>query len=103
MWNVCGEDRKKWMFAGVAVVLFLVFRFILPLIYPFLFGAVLATACLFAAPVAPLVGERIASAKKPWVIAACSVGASAGYILLFLLCIAAMVNSSYSPFLYFRF
>ena len=42
MWNVRGENRAKWIFTGVAVVLFLVFRFVVPLIYPFLVGAVLA-------------------------------------------------------------
>ena len=42
MWNVLRENREKAIFAGVAAALFLFFRFVVPLIYPFLLGAVIA-------------------------------------------------------------
>ncbi len=42
MWDVLSENKEKWIFAGAAVVLFLVFRYVFPLIWPFLLGALLA-------------------------------------------------------------
>lgn len=44
MWDVFKRNREKWIFAGVAIGLFLVFRFVIPLVYPFLFGAMIAAA-----------------------------------------------------------
>ncbi len=67
------------------------------------FGLVLAAACLLAAPAASKVKEKVLAADKPALTAACGAVLSAGYVLLFILSVAAMVNSSYSPFLYFRF
>ncbi len=42
MWNVWAQHKEKWIFAGAAVVLFLLFRYVFPLIWPFLLGALLA-------------------------------------------------------------
>lgn len=44
MRNVFTENRDKWIFAGAAIALFLVFRYVFPLIWPFLLGALLAAA-----------------------------------------------------------
>ena len=42
MWKTFSENREKWIFAGAAIALFLVFRYVFPLIWPFLIGAILA-------------------------------------------------------------
>ncbi len=42
MWNVLSQNKEKWIFAGAAAALFLVFRYVFPLIWPFLIGALLA-------------------------------------------------------------
>jgi sporulation integral membrane protein YtvI len=42
MWETILQHKEKWIFAGVGVALFLVFRYVFPLIWPFLIGAVLA-------------------------------------------------------------
>lgn len=42
MWEMFSEKKEKIMFAGAAVALFLVFRYVFPLIWPFLLGGFLA-------------------------------------------------------------
>ncbi len=44
MWSVWEKNKEKIRFAGAAIGLFLVFRFVVPLIYPFIIGALLAVA-----------------------------------------------------------
>lgn len=67
------------------------------------FGLVLAAACLFATPFAIRVKKRVLSSGSDALIKVGNVALGAGYIILFILCVAAIVNNSYSPFLYFRF
>ena len=42
MWNSILENKEKWIFVGASAALFLVFRYVFPLVWPFLFGAILA-------------------------------------------------------------
>ncbi len=42
MWKTFSENREKWIFTGAAIALFLVFRYVFPLVWPFLIGAILA-------------------------------------------------------------
>jgi len=67
------------------------------------FGVILAAACVLATPAASKLRARIDASDNPRLIAWSSAALSAGYILLFIICVAAMVNNSYSPFLYFQF
>ncbi len=73
------------------------------LYYLLSFGVVLLAAALLATPIATKIRERISACGNEKVITACNVALGAGYILLFVVCIAAIVNNSYSPFLYFKF
>ena len=42
MCNSILENKEKWIFVGASAALFLVFRYVFPLIWPFLLGALLA-------------------------------------------------------------
>jgi len=67
------------------------------------FGVIFVVACLLSGSAASKVKERVLAAKNSIQITVCNAALSIGYILLFIMSVAAMVNSSYSPFLYFRF
>lgn len=66
------------------------------------YGVVLLTAVVLAFPVYPWVKQKISrmgNARRT----AFRTAALAGYVLLFLLTTAYLVNDTYNPFLYFRF
>ena len=42
MWEILSEKKEKIIFLGAAAVLFLIFRYVFPLIWPFLLGGILA-------------------------------------------------------------
>jgi len=67
------------------------------------FGIVLLLACLLATPFATRVREYIDSRDNATLTKVCSGVLLVGYVLLFAASLAAIVNNSYSPFLYFRF
>lgn len=67
------------------------------------FGVVLVAAALLATPIATKIRERVSACGNEKVITACNAALGVGYVLLFVVCIAAIVNNSYSPFLYFKF
>jgi len=67
------------------------------------FGVIIAAACLMAAPVAPRIRSHIEASGSRVLTGLGNVLLVIGYVAMFMLCVAAMVNSSYSPFLYFRF
>ncbi|MCM1136496.1 MAG: MBOAT family protein [Clostridium sp.] len=65
-------------------------------------GPLLLTAILLSFPLYPFLkekAERLSRGGK----AALSIGMAAGYVLLFILTTAYLVNDTYNPFLYFRF
>lgn len=67
------------------------------------FGVIIAAACLMASPVAPRIRSHIEASGSRVLTGLVNVLLVIGYVAMFMLCVAAMVNSSYSPFLYFRF
>ena len=67
------------------------------------FGVVIALACVLSTPLASTVRKCIDGCGSRVTKGICNGAVSIGYILLFVICVAAMVNDSYSPFLYFRF
>ena len=66
------------------------------------FWPVLLAACLLATPLVAYLRNKLDSTDGRMTKIA-NVTVSAGYIVCFILCVAAIVNHSYSPFLYFRF
>ncbi|WP_347559858.1 MBOAT family O-acyltransferase [Clostridium sp. AM58-1XD] len=66
------------------------------------YAPLLAAAVLLSFPLYPYLKERT-ERLAPKVQTAVSVCAAAGYIVLFLLTTAYLVNDTYNPFLYFRF
>ncbi len=67
------------------------------------FWSVLLTAALLATPLVSRLREKFDAKAGNRLAKMGNVSVSAGYIVLFILCVAAIVNHSYSPFLYFRF
>lgn len=66
------------------------------------YGVVLLTAVVLAFPVYPWVKQKISRMGNAG-RTAFRTAALAGYVLLFLLTTAYLVNDTYNPFLYFRF
>lgn len=66
------------------------------------YGVVLLIACILSFPVYPWLKEKIASLGNV-VTTISSTLSMLGYIALFLLATAYLVNDTYNPFLYFRF
>lgn len=66
------------------------------------YRTVLTASVILAAPVYPWIKRKLTASGKRGRTAA-SVAAVAGYVLLFLLTVAFLVNDTYNPFLYFRF
>ncbi|WP_312642132.1 MBOAT family O-acyltransferase [Hydrogenoanaerobacterium sp.] len=63
------------------------------------YGLIFVLAAFFATPVFQKLLIRLeCSARKPVLV-----GVSLGYVFLFAACVAYLVNSTYNPFLYFRF
>lgn len=67
------------------------------------FAPVLIAACVFAVPVAKVVRRKFLNSQNNTVRKVSSVVCTVVFIGLFVLSVAYIVNSSYSPFLYFRF
>lgn len=67
------------------------------------FWSVLLAAALLATPLVSRLREKFDAKAGNRLAKVGNVSVSAGYIVLFILCVAAIVNHSYSPFLYFRF
>ena len=66
-------------------------------------AVILIAACVFAAPVARVLKEKLLNSEKEVVRKVSSAICTVVFIGLFVLSVSYIVNSSYSPFLYFRF
>ncbi|MEY8336827.1 MBOAT family O-acyltransferase [Lachnospiraceae bacterium 62-35] len=66
------------------------------------YGLLLLTAVLLSFPLYPFIKERIEKLSGQGRTAAAVLGAC-GYLILFLITTAYLVNDTYNPFLYFRF
>ena len=66
------------------------------------YSVVLLVACILAFPVYPWLKTKMETSKKA-VADAVSVISLVGFVALFLLSTAYLVNDTYNPFLYFRF
>ena len=60
-------------------------------------------AGVLATPFASSLRKKVDGCGREKLLKAADIAVSAGYVLLFVLSVAAIVNHSYSPFLYFRF
>lgn len=67
------------------------------------FLPVLLAACILATPVVSLIRKKTDASSDENIRKIAGISVCAGYVLLFVLSVAAIVNNSYSPFLYFRF
>ena len=67
------------------------------------FAPVLIVACVFASPVAKLIRAKLLNSEKQTLRNISRAVCSVVFIGLFVFSVACIVNSSYSPFLYFRF
>ena len=67
------------------------------------FWPVLLAAGVLATPFASSLRKKVDGCGREKLLKAADIAVSAGYVLLFVLSVAAIVNHSYSPFLYFRF
>ena len=95
MWNVLSENKEKWIFAGAAFALFLVFRYVFPLIWPFLIGGILA-AVLY--PVIRFFHKRFHIGKG--ICAVILLTLIVGFLLFVLgICGYGMIEKGYEVFL----
>ena len=66
------------------------------------YGVILLAACILAFPVYPWLKAKVARLGKKGALTVSTIS-MVGYIALFLLATACLVNDTYNPFLYFRF
>ena len=66
------------------------------------YSVVLLTACILSFPIYPWLTLKVKSLGKP-ARTIISIASILGFVALFLLSTAYLVNDTYNPFLYFRF
>jgi len=68
------------------------------------YGLVILAGIIFSMPVARVLRQKLGEVSlKPAVTHAIYLAESISYVLLFVLCVVALIASTYNPFLYFRF